>query len=366
MPTNTIRSQTNKSVVAHKLDDLKFLTQHDPSGMLRLTCEFPNQCRRALEISKGFERFEFKPANVILTGLGGSAAGGDFVRELFFAQSSIPFLVNRDYTLPAFAGPNTLVIVSSYSGNTEETLSAYEDAERRGCRLIAVTSGGAIAERAKADGVPLITIPGGQPPRTALGYMFVPVVWACEALDLIPAQPYRETFDLLDECVSIWGNQTSFDSNPAKQLALAIQGSVPILYGLGGWQFAVANRWKGQINENSKNMCFANAFPELNHNEILGWVRANAQNVDRWSVVLLGDGHESAKIKARARVTSQLIADRSEISEATARGMGLMQKMLSLVLLGDFVSLYLAALNEIDPENIDWINLLKSELAKVG
>lgn len=351
----------------HKLDDPSFVLRLDPKGMYKLTTEFPAQCVRALEIAKGTDLGSLaRPvSSVVLTGLGGSAAGGDFTRALFEAHAKVPFTVNRDYHLASFVGPDTLVFAVSYSGNTEETLSAYADAKRRGAQIVVVTNGGKLAEAAKADGYPTVIIPAGQPPRTALGYLLIPVVYACEKFGLIPAQDYAATFALLEKCVADWSLEVPFESNPTKQLAETLFGNLSVLYGLGSWQAIVANRWKGQINENSKNMAFPNAFPELNHNEILGWVGAGKQGVKKWIAVYLEDGSESAKLQARARVTAELIKDVATVVRVQARGEALLEKMLSLTLFGDFVSLYLAALNEVDPENIDSINVLKAELAKV-
>jgi glucose/mannose-6-phosphate isomerase len=352
--------------MASPLDDRGFVSELDPKGMLGYVERFADQCREALRISReaaiGPHRGP-SPRLAMLTGLGGSAAGGDLTKCLFEAESRIPFLVNRDYSLPSYVDDETVVIATSYSGNTEETLASYDDARAKRARLIVVTSGGALAERAERDGVPLILIPGGQPPRTALGYLFVPVVWAAEAMGFLAPQDYDSCFSLLDDCASLWGVDAA--DNPAKRLASALQGRLAVLYGLGGWQGAVANRWKGQINENAKNMCFANAFPELNHNEILGWVGADRQGVAGWDVVVLEDGRESAKMKARAEVTLGLIREQAREHHARALGDTLLERMLTLTYLGDWVSIYLAALNRVDPENIDWINVLKSELAKV-
>ncbi|MCX7800525.1 MAG: bifunctional phosphoglucose/phosphomannose isomerase [Fimbriimonadales bacterium] len=348
-----------------RLNDRGFVERMDPKGMLRLTEEFPNQCRRALEIARSSALPESvgDPKLVVLTGLGGSAAGGDFARALFEAQAKVPFVVNRDYALASFVGPDTLVFAASYSGNTEETLAAYDDARAKGAKIVVVTNGGKLAAKAQQVGVPCVIIPAGQPPRTALGYLLIPVVYACERFGLLPAQDYEAAFALLDQCRSDWTVEAA--DNPAKRLAAALHGKLGLLYGLGSWQAIVANRWKAQINENSKNMAFANAFPELNHNEILGWVGADRQGVASWVVALLQDGSESAKMQARARVTSELTSKVAEWHTVEARGGTLLQKMLSLTYFGDFVSLYLAALNGVDPENIDWINVLKSELAKV-
>lgn len=351
----------------HLLDDPGFVTRLDPKGMYALTAQFPDQCREALGIVRRVDLGELtgSPSVAMLTGMGGSAAGGGFVGALFDAQGSIPFVVNRDYTLPHYLGLGDLVFCASYSGNTEETLSAYSIAKKSGAHIVAVTSGGQLASLATADGFTVIQIPGGQPPRTALGYMFIPVLWCCERFGLLPKQGWDAAFDLLDSCKGKWGADVPFDRNPAKQLAAELRGKLSVLYGLGSWQAVVAKRWKGQINENAKNMAFANAYPELDHNEILGWVKASGQGVAQWAGVLLQDGTESPKMKARASATKALIGDQARFFSVSALGDSLLEKMLSLAYFGDFVSLYLAALNEVDPYNIDAIENLKAELARI-
>lgn len=351
--------------MAHSLDDPGFVTRLDPKGMYRLTLGFPDQCRRALEISLAapLRELEARPGLVVLTGLGGSAAGGDLVRAIFDSQGTTPFIVNRDYSLPNYVGLGDLVFCASYSGNTEETLSAYDGARGLGARIVVVASGGTLAANANKDGYSLIEIPGGQPPRTALGFMMMPVLVACERLGLLPKQDYDAAFALLDECAKDWSVEVPFEKNEAKKLAAELHGKLAVLYGLGSWQGLVANRWKGQINENAKNMAFAAAFPELNHNEILGWVKSNEQGVAGWAAVILEDGDETLQMKRRSLVTERLVGGLARFHRIQARGDDLLQRILSLAYLGDFVSLYLAALNGVDPENIDSINVLKSELA---
>lgn len=353
---------------AAQLDSRDFVTRLDPKNMLGLTESFPDQVRRAVDIANAapLATGSVRPDLVMLTGLGGSAAGGDFVRALFEANGSVPFFVNRDYHLPAFVGSGALVIACSYSGNTEETLSAYHDARRKGASIICVTSGGKLAELAESDGFPLIRIPAGQPPRTALGFLLMPVVVASERLGMIPAQDYDALIGHLEACVKLWTVDVAGPSNPCKSLALALHGKVAVLYGLGSWQGLVANRWKGQINENAKVMAFANTYPELNHNEILGWVKCTQQGVAQWAGVVLQDGSETAKMRKRREVTERLTADVCEWHGVTATGQDLLQKALALALFGDFLSLYMAALNGVDPENIDSINILKNELASVN
>ncbi|MCC6402818.1 MAG: bifunctional phosphoglucose/phosphomannose isomerase [Fimbriimonadaceae bacterium] len=348
------------------LDDRSFVTRLDPSGMYDLTVAFPQQCLEALEATDQAPLEIMAPSNVVLTGLGGSAAGGDLTRCLFEHEGRVPFMVNRDYSLPKFVGRETLVFAVSYSGNTEETLAAAEDAKERGAQVVAVTSGGALAKKATENLWPMVKIPGGQPPRTALGYLFLPVVKLCEMVGLLPVHDFGALLDLLRTCAEKWGVEAPTDSNPAKALALDLYGCLPVIYGLGGWQAAVAYRWKGQINENAKAMATSNGFPELCHNEILGWVGASKQGEIAWRTVVLQDGTESAKMNERAQVTARLTSGTTKTHFVQAPGESLLERVLALTYMGDFVSLYLAALNGVDAENIDSINVLKRALAQVS
>ena len=353
------------TAAATLLDHPEFVTSRDPKGMYALAIGFPEQCRAALRIA-GSASVSLNASGVrqvVLTGLGGSAAGGDFARALFDTFASVPFSVNRDYTLPGYVGADTLVFATSYSGNTEETLSAYADARRRGARIVVVTSGGELARRAVADAVPIITTPGGQPPRTAMGFMLVPVLVAAAKLGLLPEQDIAGAADEMEAATASWGADSLMKANEAKRLALALHGAVGMLYGLGAWQTVVAGRWKGQINENAKQHVFAHALPEMNHNEILGWEGADRLGVKRWVTLLLEDGTESDRMKLRARATLDLVAKAGETHRVKATGASLLAKMLSLALLGDFVSLYLAALNEEDPYTIGSIDKIKNALA---
>ena len=352
----------------HVLDDPGFVTRLDPKGMYQLTLGFPDQCRQALAIARAVDvgELQTRPGVVILAGMGGSAAGGDLARALFEAHGSVPFFINRDYTLPNYVGLGDLVFCASYSGNTEETLSAYALAKKAGAHIVCVTSGGRLADLAGEDGFTVIQIPGGQPPRTALGYMFVPLLSCCERFGLLASSDLESAFSVLDECKAKWSSDVPLAANPAKQIAAEMHGKLAELYGLGSWQGIVANRWKGQINENAKNMAFANAYPELDHNEILGWVGAHQQGVANWVGVLLEDGTESTKMKARAEITQRLIGESVKFFSVQASGDTLLERIFSLVYFGDFVSLYLATMNGVDPHNMDSIEDLKVELKRVG
>jgi glucose/mannose-6-phosphate isomerase len=346
------------------LNNRSAITALDPNGMWKYTDAYPDQCRAAyaLEVEGALpSKDDFTLA--MLTGLGGSAVGGDYVRALFDAYATVPFIVNRDYHLSNYVGPKTLVFCTSYSGNTEETLSAYADAKKAGASIICVTSGGKLKQMAQEDGYPVVTVPGGQPPRSALGYMLMPVLKLVVKMGFLPDLGFEKAFKLLDECKKNW--TVEGPDSLAKDLASKLHGNLGVIYGLGGWQSIIANRWKGQINENSKNHIFVNSFPELNHNEILAWVKADEQGVSKYVGFVLKDGTESAKMNKRAEVTERLVKDVCEFTHINAIGDTLFEKLVSLTYLGDYVSLYLSVLNNVDPENIDSINTLKSELSKV-
>lgn len=340
---------------------------NDPMGMSGLTAGFADQCARAVEIARGapLPSWKARPDHVVLTGLGGSAAGGDLVAALMAMEGSVPFFVNRDYALPRWVGQGSLVIAASYSGNTEETISAYLDARRKGASLLVVSSGGRLTEMAREDGFPVVTVPGGQPPRTAMGFMLMPVVVACEQIGVLEAQDYAGAVLAAREVAGACGFGVPESENEAKRLARALHHSVPVVYGLGAWQFAIAQRWRGQLNENSKMMVGTHVFPELCHNEILGWEGAGRQGVSKWVTVLLSGGSEDARLRARVRITMEQIGTVTEVHEVVARGSGVLAKMLSLAHFGDWLSLYLAALAGVDPGQMLAIDQLKEEMAKV-
>ncbi|MFN3690347.1 MAG: bifunctional phosphoglucose/phosphomannose isomerase, partial [Fimbriimonadales bacterium] len=307
------------------------------------------------------------PRQVLVCGMGGSAIGGDYLRALFEEYGNLPVQVIRDYYLPHSVDAHTLVFAVSYSGNTEETLACYHQARERNAMILAVSSGGALQQHAHADGIPHVLVPGGQPPRTALGYLFIPLMRLSERLGLLPdlSQPYAQMLKRLVQTRDALSVEVPYAQNPAKQLAHALHRRIPLIYGSGGARATVAMRWKGQINENAKQHAFAYTFPELNHNEILGWVKASEQ-AHNWSVVVLRDPDESAKIRTRIEVTRRLVGERANWHELTADGATQLERLMHLTYFGDFVSLYLAFLNGVDPENIDYINILKAELAKVS
>lgn len=335
--------------------------------MMDLNLGFPEQCQEALSLASKtiLPNVLSGKKQIVVAGIGGSAAGGDFLKALIESEGFVPCFVARDYRMPTFVGADTLVFACSYSGNTEETLSSVRDAISRGASVVAITSGGELADICKTQNLPVIAIPGGQPPRTALGYLLMPMIVACVQLGYLPEQRFDAAIEELKKCRADWRIEANSERNQPKALSNMLFGRVPVIYGLGAWQGIVASRWKSQINENAKVMCFANTFPELNHNEIVGWTLADHQNVKHWATVILENGLESLKMKTRAQVTGELIRGKSELFHVTARGDCLLSQLLSLTYFGDFVSLYLAAHYGVDPFEIENINILKKRLSDV-
>ena len=351
------------------LDDAARRAALDAQKMIALTHEFPEQCRKGLNIAMQFNpptpRLPIQ--NVVVTGLGGSAVGGDLLRVLVEDNGEVPLVVNRDYQMPAFVNDRTFVIAASYSGNTEETLSAFEDAQDRGALLACVTSGGELAQRAAHYGTPVAFIPRGQPPRSAMGYLFIPMLMAAHKVGVIRRDPtgdLQNAIALLEKAREQWNADVPFEKNPAKQLAAKLYGKLPIVYGSQAYSTVVAFRWKTQLNENTKIHAYSNGYPEMNHNEILGWVLAK-QQVPNLAVVLLRDQMERPKIVARVETTRRLFARAADVHEVFAEGQSLLARMLHAIYLGDWVSCYLALLYGVNPTDISYINLLKAVLEKI-
>jgi len=358
------------------LSDQHARAQLDPHDMMGLVLKFPNQCREAIAVRWRFaagrnESEAQEIRNIVVTGLGGSAIGGDFVRCLADEHGAAPLIVNRDYTLPHWVSASTLVIVGSYSGNTEETRAAYAAAVASGAQVAVVTSGGTLREKALIDGYPVAIVPGGQPPRSATGYMFFPMLNFLANRGLL-AHDYTadmaETLAKLTELSGRLGPEVPTADNPAKQLALALHGKLPVIYGSQGYRGAAAYRWKSQFNENAKEAAFANVLPEQNHNEILAWELARRQ-AQTWSVVFLrdrGEAAESPRIARRVEVTKALLSGVADVHEIYAEGVSLLTRLFSLAYIADFVTVYVAYLNAICPTDIGAIDHLKTEMEKLS
>jgi glucose/mannose-6-phosphate isomerase len=304
--------------------------------------------------------------NIVLTGLGGSAIGGDLLRSYLVKELDIPFAVNRYYTLPEFVGRNTLVIVSSYSGNTEETISAHKEAMKRKARILCISTGGETARMAKIFKQPWIQIPPGLSPRAALGYSFFPLLVVLSRLGFIKPKDrdIKETIQLLKIKSLSFGNPESPENAPLK-LAERLKGKLPVIYSPAEHLDTVNIRWRGQIAENAKQLSSGHVLPEMNHNELVGW-KVLTDLMKHMHVIFLKDFGTYKRVAIREGITKQVVSMYAgEVTEVASEGRGLLARLFSLIYFGDWVSLYLAILNNENPEPVAIIDYLKSELSKV-
>ena len=349
------------------LDNVSAYRQFDKSGMLEHLHAFPEQCQKAWEKVQKFElpHLHTSLSSVVILGMGGSAIGGDFVRRLALSEAKVPVWVHRDYGLPAFVDDNTLVIASSYSGNTEETLSAFTESLGTAAKKLAITSDGKLKDLAEKEGIPVFIIDYLAPPRAALPHSFVPLVGVFQKLGLLAdkSADLQEAVDVLKTLSKDVVETTPLASNPAKQLAAKLQGRVAVIYG-GEMLSEVARRWKGEFNENSKAWAFFENFPELNHNAVVGY-EFPIEAKERILVFMLRSSSLHPRNLLRYEITARLLAEAGIINEfVEARGQSALAQVLSLVLLGDYASFYLSMLNEVDPTSTNAIDFIKQSLAE--
>ena len=318
----------------------------DSQNMLQVIRNFSSQCREALNLPKGIS-VPNSINNIVVIGMGGSAIGGDLLKSYLLSNGKVPVHVIRDYKVPNFVDEDTLVFAVSYSGNTEETLSAFKDAQSKKARIIGITSGGQLA----AECSKLITIPAGFQPRAALAYLFFPMLGVLHNSGIV-----RVRNEELNEMASILKKADNFN-NEGETIAKKIKDKIPVIYSPENLR-PVAMRWKTQINENAKMPAFYNVFSEMNHNEIAGY-RGMGNN---FAAVLIRDGHGNERINKRMDICKQIIEQRINVVEAETQGSSLLARMLSGIYLGDFVSYYLAMWNRVDPSPVDIIEGMKKKL----
>lgn len=343
----------------------------DPSGMADLLRDFPRQIEDAIQIGKAFQvprSFQGTIEKIVFVGMGGSAIGGDVIRSLVSSEASTPIWVWRHYLLPPFVDQKTLCIFSSYSGNTEETISAFQEARKRRLRTLVITSGGELARLSAASSIPWIEIPKGYPPRSALGYSVFPLLKVLADLKLTKWEPRA-----LEETVSLLGAlerkkyapEIPFRSNPAKRLAQTLWDRWVVIYAGTELLDSAALRFRNQIEENAKAMASHHLLPEMNHNEILGW-QFPAKLIPKCACVFLKDKEDHRRIQLRMQITKELVAAKRgvRVEEIRSQGKSRLARLFSVISLGDWVSFYLALLYRIDPTPVAVIESLKKRLAK--
>ncbi|MEA2455384.1 MAG: glucose/mannose-6-phosphate isomerase [Thermoleophilaceae bacterium] len=334
----------------------------DPGGMLGDVLAQPHQLGDALwrAQSAGIPR-EDRPGGLVVCGMGGSAIGGDLATAALGDRATRPITTVRGYALESWTGPDSLVLCASYSGDTEETLACFEAAGLLGCPRVVVTSGGRLAQLARQEDVPVIPVAGGLTASTAVGYIVVAaleVAAQCEAGPRLTSE-IDVAAEHLEELVTAWGPESAEDSE-AKALARALQGTIPVIAG-AGLTTPLAQRWKAALNLVARTPAFAAELPDLDHHEIAGW--AGADDVARFSAIFLDDSDTHPRVQARLALTRDLVAPHAASAHVIqTRGQNAVQRVLSLVLLGDLVAHYAAALRGLDPAQPGPVEELKAEL----
>jgi len=351
------------------LDKPHLFGKTDPKNMLARISELPQQCRGAWANAQSLQLpAEYRQAEaVVILGMGGSAIGGDLLRTLLESECPVPIAVNRDYTVPAFVNGRTLAIASSYSGNTEETLAAFEAARKAGAMLLAITTGGELEARAQELKVPLLTFDYRATPRASLGYSIVSLIGIVCQLGLVSDKKAD-----LDEAVAVmesWQKEINeavpLAENAAKKLAVKLHEHLSVIYGAGHLS-EVARRWKGQFNENAKSWAFFERLPEMNHNALAG-AEFPADLAEKTVAVMLTCSLDHPRTKVRFQITQEILGQKKVSCKVVeARGSSRLAQMLSAVHFGDYVSFYLAMLYGRDPTSLKVVAYLKQRLAEKG
>jgi glucose/mannose-6-phosphate isomerase len=350
------------------LDNLSAIQRVDRSSMLKRACALAQECRQGWQMGLHWSAFSHahrRASGLAVVGMGGSAIGADLIQGILREGATRPIWVNRTYTVSRWMGRNILVLACSYSGNTEETLTASKQAYQNGAHVAAITSGGQLAEWARRKGIPLLIIPSGLPPRSALGYLamaplglLVRLGWvrlnedvverSCQALDRAIATQFSPSIPVSD--------------NPAKRLAIQLKGRLPILYGAsGGWE-GVTYRWRTQLEENAKTLAFHHIFPEATHNEISGWLEPKGL-MRRLIALFFNDPAMHPKILRRMEFTDGIVRGQgAKTIRISMPGRSFLERLLKLTALGDFTSIYLGILYRHDPTPVHRVEDLKAYL----
>ncbi len=349
-----------------RLNRVDLMARIDASGMRHLLQTFSSQMEEAtrLALQLPLPRIA-RPRQALVAGMGGSAIGGDLARVWELALGGIPIQVNRGYQVPHSVGRGDLLIASSYSGNTEETLASYTAARRQGLSIIAITTGGKLERLARRDQIPCLILPGGLPPRAALGFSGLPILvllWRLRA-GPSPLAQIREATRLAAKLASRYAPEIPWRRNPAKQLAACLIFRFPFIYGSQDRFDIVALRFKCQLAENSKMLSSFASLPEMNHNEIEGWEVPDVMTRDQRIAVILHDRGDHPRIRRRMKISGRLIYPQcTAVLNYKSTGSGLLARLMSLIVLGDYASYYAAVARNVDPTPVASITRIKTAL----
>lgn len=343
------------------------INELDKSNMSDILKNFHKQIKEAIDIGKSFNFGGFDYAglkNIVINGLGGSAIGGDLIRSFTHYNSTIPIYINRNYYLPGFAGKDTLSVISSYSGNTEETNSAYKESNKKGCRILCISSGGKVEEMAKKNDNLFVKIPGGLQPRCAVGYSFFVLLIILSRFGLYPIQDddFTRVIENVKKNADLFSDFDS-ENNNALKIAKMLQNKLPVIYSSTDLLDVVNLRWRGQIAENAKQLAYGNVYPEMNHNELVGWEK-NRDILNKIIVVFLKDFDDNERIKRRMEITEEIYKKyTNSVISVYGEGDTKLERIFNLIYLGDWVTYHLALLNNADPTPVDAITYLKEKLS---
>lgn len=347
------------------LDDINVLKQRDPEDTLEFASGIHHDLSWPVEIVA--PQHDGRPIdNVVIAGMGGSTLAADMLKTLIADSFDKPLEVVKDYDLPNFAGPNTLVIACSQSGNTEETISCYHQARQRGCQLAAMAAGGQLAQLASDDSVAHVILPEGGQPRMAMFRHLRAMLKLLENFQLIDDRRYSDmehSQEWMGEQVDAWHAETPLGENYAKQLALLAVGKTPIFYG-GPKSAAMAYKWKISWNESSKNTAWMGQFPEFSHNEFIGW---SSHPIEKpFAVFDIVSKHDSQRIDQRMRLTNRMLSGmRPKATRIELKGDSLLQEIIWGCILADHVSTYVGILNNARPGPVELVTKFKQQLAEL-
>lgn len=347
------------------LDQEEEIERYDRSGMISTVSRFDEQLSDALQIVEKTDLPRYREVDhVLVCGLGGSAIGGELLTAYLGNDLGKPLVLNRNYQVPGFVNKGTLAIVCSYSGNTEETLAALEEVASAGAQIVCIAAGGVLAGLAVERGFPLVSLPEGYAPRAAFGYPFVSMLGILARAGLISDRlsEVRESIEWVRRRIRNYEPQSPLKENPAKRLAGRLHGRIPVIYGSEGRLGPIARRWATQISENAKQLAYFNQLPEMNHNEIVGWEHPAAW-LPGIAAVFLRDHQDHPRVQIRTEITRDLLESKVEgVVECWSDGSKWLERMWTLIMLGDFASVYLAILNREDPTPVDIIEDFKARL----
>ncbi len=327
--------------------------------MKDLISNFSEQISEALDTIEGLELTppSREIHNVLITGLGGSGIGGTIVADMVAPLSSVPVVVNKNYLLPGFVGKNTLVISCSYSGNTEETLAATKQALHKGAEVACITSGGELYDIAKSGNLNMITMQGGNPPRSMFAYSFSFLCYYMQFYGIARLNVEKD----LEEAIRLINDEEAGILIEAEQMSSHLKGKIPVIYAVSG-NLGVASRWRQQFNENAKMLCWEAEIPEMNHNELVGWEGGS----NKYAPIFLRNKKDYSRNQRRIEINKSIISEKAgQVQELWSKGNSAIERILYLVHFGDWVSYYLSEINKVDIMDIKSIDLLKSELSKL-